>query len=127
MAVTFRYVGTESPPAPYVLVTVGRPDGVTLAADVPAKVDSGADRTVVPTPLARQLSLDEVDHRSFQGLGGHMVNLSIFRLRVTIRGCPTLDVDAAGSDGEPHILLGRDVLNNFRAVLDGPNLRLEIG
>ena len=89
--------------------------------------DSGADRTVLPTRLAVQLKLDEVDRRNFEGLGGQQVTMSIFRLLVTVRGCPSLEVDAAGNDGEPHILLGRDVLNNFRIVLDGPNGKLEIG
>jgi hypothetical protein len=126
MPVTFRYVGTEFPPAPYAMISVGRPGGTTHAADLPAKVDSGADRTVIPTPLAVQLKLDEVDRREFEGLGGQRVTMSIFRLLMTIRGCPSLVVDAAGSDGEPYILLGRDVLNNFRVVLDGPSQKLEI-
>jgi hypothetical protein len=30
-------------------------------------------------------------------------------------------------EGEPFILLGRDVLNQHRVLLDGPGLALEIG
>jgi predicted aspartyl protease len=126
MPATFRYVTAESPPAPYVLVSVGRPDGTTVATDVPAKVDSGADRTVVPTALIEQLKLDEVERREFEGLGGHRVSMPIVRLLVTIRGCLPVEVKAAGNDGEPHILLGRDVLNQFRIVHDGPSGKLTI-
>lgn len=73
MPTTFNHAA-EVPPAPYVLVTVARLDGTAVAADLPAKVDSGAARTILP-----------------------------------------------------YILLRRDVLNQFRIVLDGPNGKLEIG
>ena len=125
MSTTFNYAA-ESPPAPYVLVTVARPDGATAAADIPAKVDTGAARTVIPTTLAERLQLDVVGRSEFEGLGGQRVELPIVRLLLTIRGCPTLDLNAASSDGEPYTLLGRDVLNQFRVVLDGPNGKLEI-
>lgn len=127
MPVTFRYVATETPPAPFALVTVGRPDGTTRATDVPAKVDSGADRTVSPAALAMELRLDEVERREFEGLGGHRMTLTLVRVLLAIRSCPDVEVAAAASDGEPYILLGRDVLNNFRVVLDGPSGKLEIG
>ena len=126
MAVTFRYIATATPAAPYVYVSLGRPDGARLD-DIPAKVDTGADRTVIPTVLIERLNPEEVERREFEGLGGHRVSMPIVRVIVTIRGCASVEVDAAGNDGEPHILLGRDVLNNFRIVFDGPNAKLEIG
>jgi predicted aspartyl protease len=93
---------------------------------MPAKVDSGADRTVLPKRLAEQLHLDEVEQRDFAGLGGHRVNMAIVQVLLTIRECTPIEVNAATNDGEPYILLGRDVLNNFRVVLDGPKGKLEI-
>ena len=127
MPVTFHYVGSETPPAPYVLVTVARPDGASATADVPAKVDTGADRTVIPTVLAERLQLDEVERREFEGLGGYRVSLALLDVLITVRGCPPVWVTAAGSAGEPYILLGRDVLNRYKIVLDGPNQRLVVG
>jgi hypothetical protein len=35
-------------------------------------------------------------------------------------------LEVAASDGEIYALLGRDLLNHYRVVLDGPNLILEI-
>lgn len=125
MPTTFNYAA-ESPPAPYVLVTVAHPDELTVAADVPAKVDTGAARTILPSTLAERLRLDVVARHEFEGLGGQRVVLPIVRLLLTIRGCSTLDLNAASSDGEPYILLGRDVLNRYKIVLDGPNGKLQI-
>lgn len=125
MPTVFRYVESETPPAPYGLATLAGFHG-DVANDLPVKMDSGADRTVVPTELVKRLKLDEMERREFEGLGGDRVTLSIVRLRIAIRGCRELVVDAAASEGEPQVLLGRDVMNCFRIILDGPNLRLEI-
>jgi hypothetical protein len=67
-----------------------------------------------------------VEQREFEGLGGHRVMMAIVQVRIAIRNCAPLEVNAASNDGEPYILLGRDVLNKFRIVLDGPNGKLEI-
>lgn len=126
MPLTFHYAA-ESPPAPYVLVALERIDGAARVNDLPAKVDSGAAQTVVPTAVAEHLRLEPVARHEFEGLGGQRVTLSMFRLLLTIRGCATVELNVAASDGEPYTLLGRDVLNLFRVVLDGPNGKLEIG
>lgn len=125
MAATFNYAA-ESPPAPYALVTVARPDGTGFLADLPAKVDSGASQTILPTALVERLQLEAVGQHRFEGLGGVQCTLSIFRIVLTIRGCEPVELDVAGSDGEPYILLGRDVLNQFRVTLDGPKGKLTI-
>ncbi len=125
MPVTFNYVPGETPPAPYVLVAVARADGSVVASEVPAKVDTGADRTIIPTRLAEQLGLEALERREFEGLGGQRVTLTLFRVPVTIRRCPTVIITAAGSDGEPYTLLGRDVLNLFRITFDGPDQAAE--
>lgn len=90
-------------------------------------MDTDADRTVVPATLAEQLVLEVVDQQRFEGLGGVQVTLPIVRLRLTIRGCEPLEVNAATIDGDSYIFLGRDVLTFFRIVLDGPNRKVEIG
>ena len=125
MHTVFRYVESETPPAPYALATLSGFSG-ERTNDVPVKLDSGADRTIVPVDWVDRLKLDEMERREFEGLSGERVTLSIVRLRIEIRGCRELVVDAAASQGESYILLGRDVINCFRIVLDGPNLRLEI-
>jgi hypothetical protein len=125
--IIFHYVQQETPPAPYVLVSIGRFDGQASLADLPAKVDSAADRTVIPMHVATQLALDEIEQRQFLGLGSVLTTLSIYRAILTIRGFKPIIADTAGGPGEPHVLLGRDILNLYRIVLDGPGLRVEIG
>jgi hypothetical protein len=124
--ITFHYVQQESPPAPYVLVSFGRFNGQASLADLPAKVDSAADRTVIPLQVATELALDEIEQRPFAGLGSVVTTLAIYRGVLTIRGLAPVLADMAGAPGEPYVLLGRDILNLYRLVLDGPGLRVEI-
>lgn len=125
MPFTYRYAN-DSPAAPYVLVIVSNPDGSAVTPPVPAKVDTGADRTILPTPLAAQLGLPVREWLIFAGLAGQQVELPVYAVQLVIRDLEPILVEVAASDGEPHVLLGRDVLNRYTIVLDGPNQRLEI-
>lgn len=125
MPFTYRYAN-EDPPAPFVLAILSPPGGATVARDLPAKVDTGADRTVIPARLAEQLGLVEVERLTFAGLAGELIELPIFEVRLVVRDLPAVVVKVAASEGEPHVLLGRDVLNRYTLLLDGPNGRLEI-
>jgi predicted aspartyl protease len=90
-------------------------------------VDTGADRTILPEGLASALALDPVDEREVEGLDGKRSRLTTSFVVLTIRDLSPVTVEVLRSPGEPDILLGRDVLNHFRILLDGPGLVLEIG
>ena len=60
------------------------------------------------------------------GLGGRLVECPTYAVEVALRSLQAVFVKTAASDGEPYILLGRDVLNHYRIVLDGPKQTLEI-
>jgi hypothetical protein len=126
-----RYVYVQlpgRPPAPFVTVTVRPP----LAApeneltEQPAQVDTGADRTVLPLSTVRHLGLLPLRWLDFEGLGGVTTRLATYALEVRIDGLNPLTVEVTAAE-EPWILLGRDVDNHFRMLLDGPASALEIG
>lgn len=54
------------------------------------------------------------------------MTLPLFYVELTIEGLAPFKRIVAASDREDLILLGRDVLNLYRLLLDGPNLRLAI-
>jgi hypothetical protein len=53
------------------------------------------------------------------------MTIPTFLVRIQLRGLSSQVVEVFASPEEPHVLLGRGVLNRFRA-LEGPNLVLEI-
>jgi gag-polyprotein putative aspartyl protease len=112
-------------PIPHFPVTVGSPLGGDTGPDLLALVDSGADRTLIPAALVGQLRLPEVDRLGFEVGGGEVITLPIYRVTLTVRGFGPLLVEVAASDGESHVLLGRDVLNEYTVTLNGPHRRTE--
>jgi len=125
MTFVYRYAN-EDPPAPFALVILSALGGTATARDLPAKVDSGADRTVIPLRFVEQLGLVEVERLPFAGLAGELIELPVFAVQLVVRDFDAIIVSVAASEGEPHVLLGRDVLNRYKLLLDGPNGKLEI-
>ena len=125
--IRYRYVNDINPPGPFVNVTLHCPQTGNRVPDQPAQVDTAADRTVLPGPLVRSLGLVEDGRLPFQGFAGDIVELPIFLVEVHVHDLPVVLVRAALGEAEPHILLGRDVLNMHRILLDGPQLALDIG
>ena len=125
--ITYNYNQQFSPPAPLVYVTVHSPDGKHHVEEFPAQIDPAADRTVIPLRLAEALALIPLGELPFGGLGGTIVRAKTYHVRIGIRGMPAIPLNAAAHHEEALVLLGRDVLNHYRILLDGPNLKAEIG
>ena len=125
--VRYQYVAELSPPAPFVYLSVGNSENGLASSEMPALVDSGADRTVIPGKLVPELRLTALRTMFVGGLGNDPQKLSTYSVVVQIRGLQSIEVEVVAHDDEPFVLLGRDVLNQLRIVLDGPNQVLEIG
>jgi len=124
--VRYNYTQTVEPPAPFVHVTVRCPNRDPSLSDVPALLDSAADRSVIPLRLIDRLGAVQMDEISIMGFGGHIVVAPTFLIEIGLRHLPTVIVEVIADDDEPYVILGRDVLNSFRVLLDGPNLVVEI-
>jgi hypothetical protein len=122
----YRYAEQFIPPAPFVNVSVQCLGTGSRAEKQPAQVDSAADRSVLPERLVEGLGLVEDGRLLFQGFAGQVVELPVFLVAIQVHDFPPVFVRAALGVGEPHILLGRDVLNAHDFLLAGPRLSLGI-
>ena len=128
MSVRYKYNRQLSPPAPCVYVSLGRPDDINLSIrDVPAQLDTAAYMTAVPMAVVEQLQLVQLDQTAVAGFGGHVSVAPIYLVNLAINDFPAGLVRVLADRDEPFVLLGRDILNRHRVLLDGPNLILEIG
>jgi hypothetical protein len=114
------------PPAPFVHVTLRCPSTGNRVTDLPAQVDSAADRTVLPARVVEALGLVEDGRATFQGFAGELVELPLFLVEVQVHDFPGVLTRAALGRDEPYVLLGRDALNRHRVILDGPQLLLDV-
>jgi hypothetical protein len=122
----YRTVTLNSPPAPLALVNVAAIGAVDWATDIPALLDSGADVTVLPDQLVTRLGLIPVEHLPATGFDGHTSLLPVFTVQLVVRDFPPIEVAVMGGIAERYVVLGRDVLNRFKVVLDGPNQKVGI-
>jgi hypothetical protein len=109
------------PPAPVAFLTLRTLDGrdQTLA-NVPALLDTGADVTLIPRWAVERLGLTPQADES--------VRLAWFD--GSIRSVESVELEAAFQGGrfqgrypltdEPHGVVGRNLLNYFRLLFDGP-------
>lgn len=123
----YSYSPLGNHPAPFVHVNLSGPKGGTELADLPAQLDSGADRTVVPWNAVEHLGLVQLDEITVGAFNMTLAVLPTFLVRLTIRQQAPVTLEVAGARNESWVLLGRDVLNRYRIVLDGPRLTLDIG
>jgi len=120
--IRYQYNRQVDPPGPFVHVNIKRLDASGAFATVPALVDSGADKTVVPQSLIEELALAQAGLVEAAGLNQIGVLMPVYVVQIGIRDTSPVVVEVIGALGEQHVLLGRDVLNRHRVTLDGPQL-----
>ena len=110
------------PPAPVARVTLLNPQTTETISDVSLLIDSGADVTLIPQLTVNQLgiTIDTAKSYELQSFDQHIstahsVNLELLFLNRTFRGKFLLIDQECG-------ILGRDILNHVRIMLDGPAL-----
>jgi hypothetical protein len=109
-----------TPPAPVARLTLRTPDGLKAVTDVPAVLDTGADVTLLPRWAVEQLGLTPETDAG--------VRLAWFD--GSIRSAETVELEASFQGGrfrgryalvdQPHGIVGRNLLNHFRLLFDGP-------
>jgi predicted aspartyl protease len=126
--IRYLYAREVQPPAPFVHVTL-RSGGVAReSGELPAQLDTAASRTVVPAHVVEELGLVALDEIQVEGVAGLVASMPTYAVQIEIRGLRArLNVEVAAHENEPFVILGRDVLNQFRVFLYGPELALEIG
>ena len=110
------------PPAPSLKVTVYsvRTKDVELAL-----IDSGANATAINARLVASLRLQKVGEHRVSGPFGREVVRPFFIIDLDFLGHRYKSHPAFLSD-RPYVIIGRDILNDYRLILDGPKLRFSV-
>lgn len=120
------YDHTVDPPAPFLQVTVA---GVIIPQQheetVPALLDTGSDITAVPVRLTDSLHLQAIGRLRLEDVEARTTHVSTYAVRLTVAGLTNthLEVILTGLD---FVVLGRDVVNHFYVLLNGPELTFDL-
>lgn len=124
--IRYAYNHQVEPPAPFVHVLLRNLGSGAVRGNVPAQIDTAADRTVIPNDLMAGLGLVPLDELPVMGFGGQVLLVRTYLVEIAVRGLLAVTVEVLAHESEPFVLLGRDILNRHRLLLDGPGLALEI-
>ncbi len=121
----YRYSEEFNPPAPFVHVTLTNPTDLSASDLLPAQLDSGSDRTIIPQRIVNDLHLTAVREIPVSSFGGNLAVVFLYYVQIQIRGLGPFGIEAIAAEHEPFVLVGRDLLMHFRIVFDGPKGLLE--
>ena len=109
-----------NPPAPAAAVILQNPENADTSADQVLLIDSGADATLLPRAAVEALGIKPLADKRYELMGfdgstsyASVAIVDLIFLNRRFRGKYLL------LDGENGVL-GRDVLNHLRLLLDGP-------
>jgi predicted aspartyl protease len=112
-----------SPPCPAIEVELQNPVLNATTIQTIAQIDTGADYCAIPITIVSQLNLMPYRHNNFNNHDGTQSLQEVFRIKVSITHLPVLNLDAIYLpflDRETYIILGREALNTWLMLLDGP-------
>ena len=119
------YDTSWSPAAPFLPVRLASLAEQSTAIAVQAKLDTGADLTAVPATVIEQLRLMPAGEIEVEGYDGRCTTIRAYDVNLEIDQLTITGLLVIGF-AEDYVLLGRDVLNQLRLLLDGPALTTEI-
>lgn len=120
------YDASVFPPAPRLEVRlIAQPHGAVFGP-ISAFVDTGADATIVPLGIIRQIRAGVVTFKTVRGYTGGRRSVRTYLVDIEIGSLTLPGIEVVGDDAADGILLGRDALNKLRLLLDGPRRRTEV-
>ena len=121
----YRYNQQVTPIAPFVYIDCQRPLDPNERLTLPALLDTGADISPLPPDTIHHFNLVPLDEIPIASYRGEAVLVATYLVHIQI-GSWTIEAVETIAGGEAYAILGWDVLNRFRLVLDGPCAILEI-
>jgi predicted aspartyl protease len=121
----YSYLDTYHPPMPALEIRLGYPDEALALGPLTAIVDTGADGTLIPQSLIDEIEAPLVDDVRVRSPWGKWRYLQLFTVDMDIGRFRLPAVEVVGDDLGDEIILGRNVLNQLRLLLDGPAGQVE--
>jgi hypothetical protein len=115
---TTPYNKSYTPPFPTLPITLG--EGSSRVGPVPALIDSGADATLIPVALLKQIGVGEGEEITIRSHFGERQTALLYLVPLSIEDKHLVGVYVVGDEVNEEIILGRNVLNKLALLLDGP-------
>jgi len=115
----YRYDATYDPPIPVCNVTLIAP-ATNQRAELTAIVDTGADGTIIPIQHLQRIEARRAYEASMRSQWGERRSVFLYVVDLKIGELTLPGVYVVGDELGDETVLGRNVLNELRLLLDGP-------
>ncbi len=122
----FRYSHNYYPAAPVVDVTFISAAEQERVGPLLAMIDSGADGTIVPMHYLDEIYAPPTVEMVIRSQWGERRRVLLYLVDVQIGDIVLGGIEVVGDEESDEIVLGRDVLNRLRVLLNGPAETSEI-
>ena len=123
-----KYSSSEEPPAPIVTVKIANPT-TGKSKENEGKIDTGSFMTAIPETWVSELALVPVSELETRGYKkeekGEGQKHSTYYVDIALKGYAFPYTEVLAVDRQ-NVLLGRDILNQLKLILDGKSLMFEI-
>lgn len=116
----FAYSDDFYPPAPVAEVSLITAAESLRAGPFPALMDSGADGTIMPIAYLQEILAPPTVEMVMRSQWGEGRRVMLYLVDVQIGTLTIPGVEVVGDELSQEAILGRDVLNRLRVLLDGP-------
>jgi predicted aspartyl protease len=122
---TFEYLSEYDPPAPVIKLGIASPISPSFLTEA-FLVDSGADMTSIKREIFDILKLEYAGYVKVGGVVGkpEIRQTAVVRIETPLRTVELAEVIVDPNAQEN--LLGRDIINKWKVLLDGPEQKFSI-
>jgi len=114
------YLTHYRPPFPAIEVILHNSDSALHTVALKALLDTGADGTLVPLTYLREILAPPLTETRLRSHWGEWRVAQLFLVEIRIGTSTLPNIFVVGDEQGNEIVLGRDVLNRLRLLLDGP-------
>ncbi len=122
---TKDYSSDFYPAMPVVDILV-KPEVNEHGINLTAIVDSGADNTMLPANILDQLNVSKTQTAWMTGVSGSRVAVNLYWIFVQIGDFQPIYTEVIGIQNRDEVIIGRDIINQFAVLLNGPAHTIEI-
>lgn len=120
------YSQDHLPAAPLLTVRFGRPEDMRFTHSVNGFVDTGADITIVPIRLMREIRATVGGLQTIRSQWGEARAVKMYLVDAEVEGINFPGIWVVGDERGQEVVLGRNLLNRMRILLDGLAETIEI-
>ncbi|MEW5868605.1 MAG: hypothetical protein AB1894_04965 [Chloroflexota bacterium] len=116
----YPYNRQTTPPIPVIEVFLSLPGESQKVGPLPGFIDTGADGTLIPASYLEQIHAAFVDEAMLRSQWGEWRPAVLYLLDIEVGGQTLPGIYVVGDELGDEIILGRNILNRLRLLLDGP-------